>query len=136
MKRYLLDSNALTDFIDDRRGVKQRAEAVRRAGAKIGTCFPVLAETYSGLEGSTSRDRNIRLLKAGLVRLTLWPFDHAAAEEYGRLFAHLLRIGRPMQVVDVMVAAIALSLGNCTVVTTDSDLSAVPGLSVENWAAP
>jgi tRNA(fMet)-specific endonuclease VapC len=37
---------------------------------------------------------------------------------------------------DVSVAtslAIALTLGDCTVVTFDSDLAAVPGLSVENW---
>lgn len=40
-----------------------------------------------------------------------------------------------MQVIDIMVAAVALSLGNTTVVTTDSDLSAVPGLPVENWAS-
>ena len=26
-----------------------------------------------------------------------------------------------------------MELGNCTVVTTDSDLSALPGLEVENW---
>lgn len=38
-----------------------------------------------------------------------------------------------MQVIDVMLAAIAFSLGNCTVVTTDSDLTAVPGLAVESW---
>ena len=31
-------------------------------------------------------------------------------------------------------AAIALSLGNCTVVSADGDLVAVPGLAVENWA--
>jgi tRNA(fMet)-specific endonuclease VapC len=39
-----------------------------------------------------------------------------------------------MQQIDIMVAAVALSLGNCTVVTDDTDLIAVPGLSVENWA--
>ncbi len=33
-----------------------------------------------------------------------------------------------------MIAAIALALGNTTVVTMDNDLAAVPGLSVENWA--
>ena len=38
-----------------------------------------------------------------------------------------------MQAVDIMIAAIALSLGDCTVVSTDSDLLAVPGLTVENW---
>lgn len=39
-----------------------------------------------------------------------------------------------MQVIDIMIAAVALTLGNCTVVSKDSDLSAVPGLAVENWA--
>ena len=39
-----------------------------------------------------------------------------------------------MQTVDRMIAAIALSLGKCTVVSADSDLAAVPGLTVENWA--
>ena len=38
-----------------------------------------------------------------------------------------------MQVVDMMLAAIAISLGDCIVVTSDSDLLAVPGLTVENW---
>jgi tRNA(fMet)-specific endonuclease VapC len=38
-----------------------------------------------------------------------------------------------MQTVDIMVAAVALSLGDCTVVSADSDLVAVPGLTVENW---
>jgi tRNA(fMet)-specific endonuclease VapC len=33
-----------------------------------------------------------------------------------------------------MIDAIALSLGNATVVTMDSDLAAIPGLTVENWA--
>jgi len=39
-----------------------------------------------------------------------------------------------MQQVDIMIAAIAFSLGNCSVVTADSDLAEVPGLPVENWA--
>jgi tRNA(fMet)-specific endonuclease VapC len=41
-----------------------------------------------------------------------------------------------MQVVDVQIAAIALSLGNCIVVSKDSDLAAVPGLIVEDWSQP
>jgi tRNA(fMet)-specific endonuclease VapC len=40
-----------------------------------------------------------------------------------------------MQVPDMQIAAIALSLGNTTVVSGDSDLAAVPGLDVENWSA-
>ena len=34
----------------------------------------------------------------------------------------------------MLIAAIALSLGNTIVVSSDSDLSAVAGLTVENWS--
>jgi tRNA(fMet)-specific endonuclease VapC len=60
--------------------------------------------------------------------------DQRVAEEFGRVFAELRRAGRPMQLVDMQIAAIARSLGNCTVVTTDSDLADVPRLDVEDWA--
>jgi tRNA(fMet)-specific endonuclease VapC len=74
-------------------------------------------------------------MKHALARLRVWPLEEKAAETYGRLYAELRRKGRPMQVTDLQIAAIALCLGNCTVVSKDSDLSAVPGLKVENWAA-
>lgn len=62
------------------------------------------------------------------------PGTEEAAFEYGRIAAELRRIGRPIGQNDIMIAAIALTLGNCTVATMDSDMSAVMGLSVENWA--
>jgi tRNA(fMet)-specific endonuclease VapC len=37
--------------------------------------------------------------------------------------------------VDMMLAAIALTIGHCIVVSGDSDLAAVRGLTVENWAS-
>jgi tRNA(fMet)-specific endonuclease VapC len=42
-------------------------------------------------------------------------------------------MARRMQTVDIMIAAIAFSLGNCTVVSADNDPTAVPGLTVQNW---
>jgi predicted nucleic acid-binding protein len=43
-------------------------------------------------------------------------------------------LGRPIGQNDIWIAAIARTLGDTTVVTMDVDLSAVPRLSVENWA--
>ena len=59
--------------------------------------------------------------------------DPATAFEYGRIAFALKTIGRPMGQNDIWIAAIALTLGNTTVVTMDSDLSTIPGLTVENW---
>jgi hypothetical protein len=47
--------------------------------------------------------------------------------------AQLRRMSRPIGQNDMMIAAIAMTLGSCIVVTMDSDLSAVPGLVIENW---
>jgi tRNA(fMet)-specific endonuclease VapC len=107
----------------------------RAAGHKIGIGMPVLGEIMAGVEYSKSRARNVEIVERNLSPFRLWPFTSDAAREYGRLFAELRRIGRPMQVVDIQIAAIALSLGRCTIVTRDTDLSFLPGLSVEDWAS-
>jgi tRNA(fMet)-specific endonuclease VapC len=135
MRRYLLDTNSAADCIFRRRGVPERVKQARQAGGKIGICIPVLAEIWAGIEYSATRDKNLEIVNRNLHLFRLWPLSAEAAAEYGRLFAELRRAGRPMQVVDMMIAAIARTLGNCTVVSRDSDLSAVPGLKVESWSA-
>ena len=132
-RRYLFDTNAMSDLIFHRRGIYERTIDVQKQGGKIGTCPPVIGELYFGAEASTSRERNLSALNLGIRGITILPYHIEEAEIFGRLRAELKRIGRPMQVVDIQLAAVAFSLGNCTVVTSDSDLSAIPGLSVENW---
>jgi tRNA(fMet)-specific endonuclease VapC len=134
MRRFLLDTGIAGDFINRRRGIYEYARHEVARGNRVGIGIPVLAELVYGLELSTSRDPNMQRLRTALSAWRVWPFDHRAAFEYGRLAAELKRIGRPMQQVDIMIAAIAFALGNCSVVTADSDLAAVPGLPVENWA--
>lgn len=134
MSRYLLDTNAAADALFRRRGVPEHVKAARAAGHAIGIGIPVLAELYAGVEFSASRDHNLEILRRSVKLFRLWPFTSEAAEVYGRLYAELRRTGRMIQQIDLQIAAIALTLGRCTVVSEDSDLSAVPGLSVENWA--
>lgn len=136
MRRYLLDTGIAGEFINDRSGVRARARTERARGNAIGICTPVLGELYEGVENSDTRERNLPPLVRAMKLLKIWPYDPDAARVYGRLRAQLRRIGRTMQVPDVQVAAVAFALGNCTVVSADSDLFAIPGLTVENWAAP
>jgi tRNA(fMet)-specific endonuclease VapC len=134
MTRYLLDSNAVNAFINHHEPLFQRVREARLRGDRIGTCEPVIAELFYGLEFSASREANIDRLNRGLARLRSWPFDRAAARQCGLIMADLQRRGQPIQMVDMMLAAIALAQGNTTVITSDSDLLRIPGLTVENWA--
>src|ERR1051325_10929443 len=134
MKRYLLDTNSTANCIFRRKDMHDRVKQARASGAKIGIGIPVLAELLGGVEYSASREKNLDIVNRHLRLFRLWPFTTEAARVYGRLFAESRRTGRTMQTMDLLIAAIALSLGNCTVVSSDSDLTAVAGLSVENGA--
>jgi tRNA(fMet)-specific endonuclease VapC len=136
MTRFLLDTGAAGDYIHRRHGVYERARAAVAAGHRIGIGLPVLAELWYGVENSSSRERNADRLRRVLPELIVWPLTEAAAEEYGRIAAELRRSGRPIGKIDMLIAAIALSLGKTTVVSADIDLTAVPGLTVENWSSP
>lgn len=134
MRKYLLDTGIMSDLMNDRCGVRDKVKVAWRRGDRIGTCWPVVGELWYGLERSTSRERNLQNLIRTLNELTKWPFEDEAARHFGRLRHELRRAGRAMSVVDMQLSAIAFALGNCTVVTKDGDLSAVPELQVENWA--
>jgi tRNA(fMet)-specific endonuclease VapC len=134
MNRFLLDTGIASDYVNRRAGVFERASESVRSGARLGISSPVLGELWAGVRYSDSPDRNVPRMARQLTDFAVWPFDKAAAEEFGRLYAELRRLGRPMQQIDIQTAAIALTLGNCTVVTKDSDFAAVPGLHVADWS--
>ena len=133
-RRYLLDSGPAFDFLFQRNGVDARVGVARRAGDKVGICVPILGEIVAGLEASGSRDRSWAVARPRLAKLICWPYEKVAAYHYGRIFAELKGRGRIIQQIDMQVAAVAFALGNCTVVSGDSDLTSVSGLAVENWA--
>jgi tRNA(fMet)-specific endonuclease VapC len=135
IRRYLLDTGIAQDLQDDRNAVRERADQEQRLGHRIGICVPVLGELWAGVEGSSSSSRNRTRLKHALARLMIWPYSVDAAVQYGRLITELRRIGRPMQQVDIQIAAIACTLPNCIIVSKDSDMFAIPGVVVENWVA-
>ncbi|QEH36350.1 tRNA(fMet)-specific endonuclease VapC [Aquisphaera giovannonii] len=136
MRRYLLDTNAVGDWINRRHGVDLRVREARGRGAVIGTCEPVVAELFFGVENSETRDENAERLQRALAGLKCWPLTRGASREFGRIMAMLKRSGTMIGPMDVLIAAIARTLQDCVVVSRDADLLHIPGLAVENWTAP
>ena len=134
LRRYLLDTGTAADYIHRRRGVFLKARESTALGHRIGICVPILGELWSGVYSSASRDRNEKRLLQHLHAFALWPYTEEAAREFGRLSSDLRRVGRPMPQIDIQIAAIAFTLGNCVVVTKDSDFDAIPGLDHEDWS--
>src|SRR5882762_7150047 len=113
MRRYLLDTGMMGDFINRRRGADVKVHEVRLEGSRIGTCMPVVGELFFGVERSAPRAENLTRLQRALSHIVCWPYDRAAAEQYGRIAAELKLTGRTIQQIDIQIAAITLAFGDC-----------------------
>jgi len=80
MRRFLLDTNAVGALAARRNPITERVRAARQKGSRIGTCEPVVAELYFGVELSATRDTNSMRLRHILSGIRSWPFDRLAAE--------------------------------------------------------
>ncbi|MEZ5785389.1 MAG: PIN domain-containing protein [Xanthobacteraceae bacterium] len=100
-------------------------------------CTPVLAELYYGLERLPHSARQLRLktwvdtLQTDLYTDRILPLDMAAAKEFGRVTAIREKIGRRMEPMDALIAAIALA-NRMALATRDTDDFADLGLDLIN----
>lgn len=127
----LLDTNICIDVINAKPpAVLQRFREYRMG--EIGICSVVATELAYGVAKSGST-RNRQALEMFLAPLMILPFDEDAIWSYGDLRAELMRKGTPIDSLDTMIAAHALSL-RCTLVTNNTrEFAKVPGLALENW---
>jgi tRNA(fMet)-specific endonuclease VapC len=132
---HLLDTNAFVDHL--RRGPNSNVTA-RMLAARPGTvylCSIVLGELIFGAirSGPAKEARNRAMIAGLMAQFPTLPFDEAAAEEYGRLRAHLTATGQVIGPNDMMIAAIALANGKTLVSHNTSEFSRVPKLVLEDW---
>jgi tRNA(fMet)-specific endonuclease VapC len=135
MPAYLLDTNHLGMAVDRTSLVGQRLYEARLAGARLGTCLPVLCEIEAGIRQVRRKVKYRRDLNHLLRQVRLWSIDLKTARIYGKLHMELRRRGRVLSQVDIMVAALAQQI-NLTILTTDRDFEALPHIRTADWSKP
>lgn len=128
----LLDTNICIYLIKKKpRGVlKKLAE---HKISEVGISAITVAELECGVAKSALPDKNRDALDGFLAPFEIAPFDDRAAQEYGRIRAHLERKGTLIGAMDMLIAAHAQSLGVTLVTNNAKEFKRVPHLQVENW---
>jgi tRNA(fMet)-specific endonuclease VapC len=133
MPLYMLDTNVLSDIVDD---PFSRAAVKLRTAPRGSTCTSIVcaAELRFGAvkKGATKLSRRIAELLDGVG---VAPLEAPADTVYADLRAHLERAGTPIGANDMLIAAHALALGATLVTANAREFSRVPGLAVEDWRA-
>ena len=131
MLRYLLDTNLCIRALRDRpAGLRGRfnAEADSLCISDV-----VLYELMFGAEKSARPVQNRADVERFAARLSVLPFDSAAAAHTAEIRATLERQGTPIGSYDVMIAGSARSRGLIVVTGNLREFNRVEGLRSEDW---
>ncbi|MGE5503237.1 MAG: type II toxin-antitoxin system tRNA(fMet)-specific endonuclease VapC [Actinomycetota bacterium] len=134
MLRYMLDTNLCVRVLRDRPpGLRERFNA-EATGLCISTV--TLAELLYGAEKSARPGDNRRQVEGFADRLSVLPFDEAAAAHYADIRANLERKGQIIGAYDMMIAGHARSRGLVAVTGNLGEFTRVEGLRAEDWLPP
>jgi tRNA(fMet)-specific endonuclease VapC len=130
--KYLLDTNTCIRFING------RAPQIRVHMAAIQDTDIVISavtkgEMYAGSAKSQTPQQSRTKQDAFFVRFVSLPFDDAAAQEFGRIRAHLESQGTPIGPYDMQIAAIAVVHGLIVVTHNTKEFGRIPWLTIEDW---
>ena len=129
---YLLDTNIVSLIVKKNPSINQKVNEVKFKNNKIFISCITYFEVRRGflaVDAPKQRERFNNLCKIYPILLL---DDLAILEKAAKIHANLRLRGLPIQTEDILIAATAMVKG-LTMVSNDSDLLRVEGLSLENW---
>ena len=93
------------------------------------------AELLFGLEKRGNPRGLSRVVHSFLDRITILPWDNAAADTFAKIRVQLEKRGTPIGFADTMIGAHALSLKATLITNNVKHFQNVKRLAVENWIA-
>jgi len=135
MPLYMLDTD-ISSYI-----MKRTHEAVLRRLRKTAVsdvCISAItqAELAYGVEVSPRKSQDAEALHEFLRYVQVLGFPSEAGTDYAQIRAHLKQRGTMIGANDLLIAAHARALKLTLVTNNTREFSRVPGLTLENWAAP
>lgn len=130
MKRYMLDTNAVSHLLREHPLVTKRIVAVPMASLCISAITE--GELLFGLAKRPVAKRLHVAVREFLRRVDVLPWDSSTAEHYGIARADMERRGRALASLDLLIATHALSV-DAVLVTNDRAFSQIADLHIEDW---
>ncbi len=131
MLRYLLDTNIVI-YVLKKRPIEVLATFNANA-SRMAISAITLAELFHGAEKSSRVSENLNAIEDFCSRLEVLPYGPKAARHFGAIRAALEKLGQPIGVNDLHIAAHARSEGLVLITNNIGEFERVPALEVENW---
>lgn len=133
MLKYLLDTHIVIDVI--KRRPLEVLDVFNRHAGRMAISAITLGELFHGAEKSAKVALNLAVVEDFTSRLEVLSYSAKASAHYGAIRTVLDRVGRPIGINDLHIAAHARSEGLTLVTNNVGEFERVPGLLIENWVS-
>lgn len=132
MANYLLDTNHLSPLVTKGHRLRDRILLQLSRSDGLGIAVPALTEVLYGILLTPRAQENVQEWERFQESFTYYQIDRSDAEKAANLQVALRKSGRQLATVDALIATVAVRY-DLTLLTSDKDFLAVPGLRQENW---
>lgn len=132
---YMLDTNICIYAIKNKPiEIINRLESFKDS-KKDSLCISNItySELIFGAEKSKYTKQNLISILNLLSNIPIIEFDNNSAEEFGRIRAQLEKEGKPIGILDAMIAANAKTKGYTLVTNNEKEFNRIKDLKVVNW---
>lgn len=133
MLKYLLDTN-IAIYVIKRKPLSALQLFNTHAG-HMAISSITMAELLHGAEKSSAAAQTLAVVEDFCSRLEVLTYGPKAAQHYGSIRVSLEKIGKPIGVNDIHIAAHARSEGLTLVSNNLREFERVPALQLENWVS-
>ena len=128
--KYLLDTNICSAHMRRPAGLAHR---FMQYSGQLAIPTIVLGELYAGAYMLASPNKLLVGIRGLLEDVDVLSFDLTCAETFGKLRGTLKRQGRPVNPIDLQIAAVALTHNLALVTNNTKDFENIPALALEDW---
>jgi len=133
MLQYMLDTNIVI-YAMRAKPLSLKEIFTAQAGRMCISTITYMELVY-GVERSTRRNQNLKILEGFVARMDVLALDEKAAMHAGQIRSELAKQGSPIGPYDQLIAGHARSLGVVLVTNNEREFERVPGIRLENWAS-
>ncbi|WP_199248075.1 type II toxin-antitoxin system VapC family toxin [[Phormidium] sp. ETS-05] len=129
---YILDTNIVSAVVNQNPKILAKLQEVELNEEEVFISCITYYEAKRGLL-AVNATRKMSIFSAFCASVEiLFLDDMAIIETASRIHADLKQRGRPIQDADILIASTAIARG-LILVSNDSDMQRVPGVTLENW---
>lgn len=120
----ILDTSAVIEFLRGGERIRSIVAAALQSGEVIATTAISYFELMAPISHMRLKKEEMAI-RALVGEIRMLPLDQKASEEAAQIMGALLRVGRPINALDVLIAGVAVANKASAIVTSDLDFQQV-----------